>query len=191
MPHALFLGSSLAGIDRLDMLPLPPVSAGLASGSRSRSVKQSVRASLKALRRRGQRSKLSGSDAGQSLDAGTEIEIEMRAMPSLTGLGGPSNRVPATAGVAVTDTKDADADADADAKELAQRDLRNPRAPPSAPNGPLALADPESDPDPEHAAALKAYHAEMAAFDRVRWTELHLAHATVSLLQLYVGPLPF
>ena len=33
MPHALFIGSSMAGVDRLDMIPKPPPSVRVRSGS--------------------------------------------------------------------------------------------------------------------------------------------------------------
>ena len=37
----------------------------------------------------------------------------------------------------------------------------------------------------EMEAAMRKYEAELKAFDRIRWTDLHISHATVSFLALH------
>lgn len=131
MPHALFLGSSLAGIDRLDMMPRPPV-------PETRSTKSLKMPSFGLPRRLNRQT------------AVTPIEEETIEMKSYQ----PANE---------TDNVH--------------------------PNGPcldddviaqLDRAESRSHQDHDYDAAVKKYEADLKAFDRIRWTDLHIRHATVS-----------
>lgn len=162
MPHALFLGSSLAGIDRLDMLPILPVAGKMAKDGGGKVVGRSIKSFL--TRRKSKDHQTDG-------EGMTSEDVEMRVMPSLTGLGGPSNRVPVV--------------------QIGTFQESGSRASLETPQGLHAQTDkvdvilPEDHGgdgiDAEHARAMKEYEREMAAFDRIRWTKLHLEHATVSL----------
>ena len=134
MPHALFLGSSLAGIDRLDMIPKPP-----------------------------------------SPDNGTKRSFKMPSLGLVRRLKGQSApREEETIEMERTTTRPFD---------LPMLDDNSPRE-----------ADADSKPDvlpaitrkeTEMEAAMRKYEAELKAFDRIRWTDLHISHATVSFLALH------
>lgn len=132
MPHALFLGSSLAGIDRLDMMPRPPVQASQSTTS--------LKLPSFGLRRRSER---------QTTVAPIEEEnIEMKSndLP-IDGHGVQNGGTDNGEGV------------------IAQLDR----------------ARSSSGEDANYEAAVKKYEADLKSFDRIRWTDLHIRHATVSL----------
>lgn len=138
MPHALFLGSSLAGIDRLGMIPTPPTH----DDNSKRSFKMP---SLGLVRR------LKGQPA---TDAREEETIEMERTSS-TRLTDSPNLEDGTAREGDTDSK--------------------PDVLPPAPRK-----------ETEIEAAMRKYEAELKAFDRIRWTDLHISHATVSYSSPYL-----
>jgi metal iron transporter len=136
MPHALFLGSSLAGIDRLDMIPKPP--------SPDDGTKRSFKMPSLGLVRR-----LKGQSAPREEET---IEMERTTTRPFTDL--PT----------LDDSSAREADAD------------------SKPDILPAVARKET----EMEAAMRKYEAELKAFDRIRWTDLHISHATVSFAALYL-----
>ena len=131
MPHALFLGSSLASIDRLDMIPKPP--------SHDDQAKRSFKLPSLGLIRRLK---------GQSpINVREEETIEMERTTSRP------LEVPT-----LDDSLAAEADAD------------------SKPD----ILPPVTRKETELEAAMRKYEADLKAFDRIRWTDLHISHATVS-----------
>jgi metal iron transporter len=135
MPHALFLGSSLAGIDRLDMIPKPP-----SLDDKKRSFKMP---SLGFVRR------LKGQSAPREEET---IEMERTATRPFTDLPSLDD----------SSAREADADSKPDILPAATRK------------------------ETELEAAMRKYEAELKAFDRIRWTDLHISHATVSFAALYL-----
>jgi metal iron transporter len=135
MPHALFLGSSLAGIDRLDMIPRPP----LLDDKTKRSFKMPALGLVRRLK-------------GRSTPAVLEEEtIEMRRTTS-----SPLPRLTETTILDDGSGRELDADSKPDVLPPATQKVT------------------------EHEAALRQYEADLKAFDRIRWTDLHISHATVS-----------
>jgi metal iron transporter len=132
MPHALFLGSSLAGIDRLNMLPRPPI-------HRSDRPKAYLMRKIKSRFSKGK--------------VQEQAEIELQPVPTLTGLAGPSVRLPV--------------------------DMPNAYA---CEEGKDIPSVPRSDADDQYAQEMERFQAEMGRFDRVKWVTLHLWHASVSHL---------
>jgi len=130
MPHALFLGSSLAGIDRLDMIPKPP--------SPDDGIKRSFKMPSLGLVRR-----LKGQSAPREEET---IEMERTTTRPLADLPALED----------TSAREADADSKPDIMPAVTRK------------------------DTEMEAAMKKYEAELKAFDRIRWTDLHISHATVN-----------
>lgn len=132
MPHALFLGSSLAGIDRLDMMPRPPVQKSQSTTS--------LKMLSFGLRRRLNR---------QTTTATVEEEcIEMK-----------SNDLPVDGHAVQHDGTD-------NGEEVIAQ---------------LDEARTSSGQDAEYDAAVQKYEADLKEFDRIRWTDLHIRHATVSI----------
>lgn len=132
MPHALFLGSSLASIDRLDMVPKPPTH----DDKSKRSFKMPSLGLVRRLK-------------GQSTNNVREEEaIEMERTSSRIDL--PT----------LDDVSAREADAD------------------SKPD----ILPPAARKETEMEAAMRKYEADLKAFDRIRWTDLHISHATVSCL---------
>lgn len=142
MPHALFLGSSLAGIDRLDMIPRPPV----LEDKTKRSFKMP---SLGLIRR------LKGRSTSGTLE---EEAIEMERTTS-----SPLSRL--TEMMIPDDGPGRESDTD------------------SKPD----VSPPVARKETEHEAAFRKYEADLKALDRIRWTDLHISHATVSAFPLDFG----
>lgn len=129
MPHALFLGSSLAGIDRLNMVPRPPTMDDKAK----RSFKMPTIGLIKRLR-------------GRSASVEEEtIEMEPTCPPLVEG-----SRPDSTATGQDSESK----------PDLLPRENTTSK---------------QSD----YETAMKKYEADMKSFDRIRWTDLHISHATV------------
>ena len=170
MPHALFLGSSLAGIDRLDMLPRPPVHP-------------SERAKTYFMRKMRNRLGYSSRRKGGFASAQGETDqglndIELRPVVTLTGLAGPSVRVPPSGSVELgLDGALRSAHGQQDPMEQEQnvegrgKDLV----------GTTSMTSDIAAEDKEYAEELERYKAELSKFDRVKWVTLHLWHASVSL----------
>lgn len=129
MPHALFLGSSLAGIDRLDMIPKPPTP----DDGTKRSFKMP---SLGLVRR------LKGQSAPREEEV-IEMERTTTRPLDLPTLDDES-------------TREAETDSKPD------------------------ILPPVTRKETEMEAAMRKYEAELKAFDRIKWTDLHISHATVS-----------
>ena len=159
MPHALFLGSSLAGIDRLNILPTPPIHPS------EQPTSHLVRNARARLRRR------MGKERANEMNGinGEDIELHLRPVPTLTGLAGPSVRVPPNGSTAFA-TDDLPASAGAEEGQKG-KDVFTERAS----SGEGSLADGEE----EYRKAMTQYTAEMSKFDRIRWVTLHLWHAWV------------
>jgi metal iron transporter len=147
MPHALFLGSSLAGIDRLDMIPKPP--------THDDKIKRSFKMPSLGLVRR-----LKGQSA---IGAREEEAIEMER--TSTRLDIPT----------LDDNSAREGDADSKPDTL----------------------PPVTRKETEMEAAMRKYEADLKAFDRIRWTDLHISHATVSFstsvvrVKLIIRPTPW
>ena len=136
MPHALFLGSSLAGIDRLDMMPRRPTPE---SDTATTAKKLPF-----GLRRRLNRQ--------TTVSPVEEETIEMKSYdPPARGDGTPH------------------ASADHSEDVIAQLDHARER----------------SGQNSDYDAAFKKYEADLKNFDRIRWTDLHIRHATVSPSSCY------
>jgi metal iron transporter len=128
MPHALFLGSSLAGIDRLDMIPRLPTDS-----TTKKSFKMPTLGLIRRLRRK------TGA-------VGVEEEtIEMEPTPTPLDTGSQADMA--------GEMQDAESKPD-----ILQRSGTK---------------------ETDHEAAMKKYEADLKSFDRIRWTDLHIAHATV------------
>jgi len=128
MPHALFLGSSLAGVDRLNMQPLAP------EPESSHRYKEKLHKLPGLFKRKRQPS--------SARSASGEYELEdLRSRPA--AFAGSSTQIETEPEVG---------------KDIVQ--LEN--------GGESAY---------EH--AVKQYEAEMRSFDRIRWVDIHLRHATV------------
>lgn len=136
MPHALFLGSSLAGIDRLDMLPRPPASR-LSSPLMIKSPVSNYTRRLAS----------TPSAVNVEEEAGTEMK-------------------------AIAPHFDASRGQDDESPQAGSRDDLQ-----VTPPG-IQLERGEANRD----AAAQRYKADLRSFDRIRWTDLHIRHATVCLV---------
>ena len=180
MPHALFLGSSLAGIDRLNMLPLPPRHP---DDMTKTYVLRKLRAGL-----RNRKGKRSAEGVEGAVVSGSELELrEMRpaamamAVPSLTGLAGPSVRVPPNVSAVVAsggnldDERDAAIPGDGDGKDLELSAVLEQ----DGEQGTSSRTSEAHERDEAYRKAVAQYKQEMSQFDRIRWVTLHLWHASV------------
>ena len=128
MPHALFLGSSLAGVDRLNMQPQAP------EPERNHSYKEKLHR-LPALLKRSRQS-----SNEQSVSGEYELD-EIRSQP----VGHAESSV----------QLETEREVGKDVVQL------------------------ESGSESAFEHAVKLYEAEMRTFDRIRWVDIHLRHATV------------
>lgn len=135
MPHALFLGSHLASVDRLGMLPVLPSRAKKPINNRLPSFNP-----LGRLRRRNP----------EPQPETTEVELEE------VNQAGPSQlpdlpRVESDVGIAPA---------------------------------PKTFADKDDD---DYQVAMEKYDADVRAFDRIRWADLHVIHATIDTSYSLLG----
>jgi metal iron transporter len=161
MPHALFLGSSLASVDRLDMVPRPPKEPS-------------------ALRRRFARKALPGflrfGNKGKDTSEAYELEpTEPQTGHTLTGLNEEGVRPPVTrsasiGGAELRPGRATEVETEEEVKHL----------PAGSPQGRMSDDDEEDGRRDEFMAAMKRYEAKLGGFNRIRWVDLHLRHATVS-----------
>ncbi|KAL7419824.1 Manganese transporter smf1 [Cryptotrichosporon argae] len=139
MPHALFLGSSLASVDRLNMLPTPPSAPVERRNARLPSLFASLR------RRR------APADCEDPRRQHAELD-------DMIELGPVTSARPASSALSRVDTsKGTDADA--------------------------VVQDKEDD----YAAAMGRYEAEVRAFDRIAWVDIHVYHSTIDTVYSLLG----
>lgn len=162
MPHALFLGSSLASVDRLDMVPRPPKTP-------SASRRMARRALPSFLRRR--------KDKDSHQEESYEMESsEPQTGHTLTGLNEEGVRPPVTrvASIGGREMGGVGLSANIESEEQV-KDLQVLRE---------GSADGDDDEEDgrrdEFMVAMKKYEAKLGAFNRIRWVDLHLKHATVN-----------
>lgn len=133
MPHALFLGSALAGIDRLNMLPRPP--------------------------------KRRPDPTNNKLPALNPVAAVRRRLNRRRG----RNAAP-------------------EPLELGDLDRRSPEPSSSAsPAAELGLVKSVTDKDDDFEAKQKEYDTAVRAFDRIRWVDLHVWHASVDTAYSLLG----
>jgi metal iron transporter len=144
MPHALFLGSSLAGVDRLNMQPRLPEPPNYMSRSISHKLPSVFR------RRK---------SPNREVDPESEYEMDAMDRPS-SGVSASYQR-PGMSEVEVEQRVGKD--------EVLVRGRSN------------ETLD----------AEMKRYEAEMKSFDRIKWVDIHLRHATVSFvfIELWAEPI--
>jgi metal iron transporter len=130
MPHALFLGSSLAAIDRLDMIPQPPTHP---SDNKS---KRSFKMPTLGLVRR-----LKGISTRTNVEEET-IEMDTTPVDHLA--------------ISPAQAEGGDPDSKPDVLPQITRKETN------------------------YESEMRKYESDLKSFDRIRWTDLHIHHATVS-----------
>jgi len=136
MPHALFLGSSLASVDRLDMLPIEP-----SSERPPKSFNLPSLGLVSRLRRRRQ------TDQAHNEEAVVELSDHPQSSLS-TSFASSSSRT--------TELHNSETEVDTKPSNVSL-DLRKSR---------FELAQ-------------SRYEADIRAFDRIAWVDVHLLHATV------------
>lgn len=154
MPHALFLGSSLASVDRLDMVPRSPKAP---SANRRRS-----RARISSFLRFGRNEKVSEQDPEGEYEMDP---VDIHRVHTLTGLNEEAVRPPVTGSSAGMVERATEVETEQEVKHLS--DTR-----PSE-------DDEEDGRRDDFMRAMKRYEAKLGAFNRIRWVDLHLKHATV------------
>jgi metal iron transporter len=148
MPHALFLGSHLASVDRLNMLPRPPSRKPVPKNNRLPSLNP-----LSVLRRR-----RTSRACAEGVEDG---EVELRSV-STTGR---------STGVGLTCV----------APEGSSRpDLHHLESN-------VGKDDDDDKDDQDYTFAMKRYEADIRAFDRIRWVDLHVWHATADTAYSLLG----
>ncbi|WVF66834.1 hypothetical protein IAT40_001576 [Kwoniella sp. CBS 6097] len=151
MPHALFLGSSLASVDRLNMLPVEPSP-----------IKQPRSVSMPSLNpfRRKRPDPRQNSD---SIIPQTNLDVDYE--PSSSSSARP-NPMTSTSGFSVrpeTPGKDLPVELNEnDESEMTKDEL-------------------------EYTKAVKKYEMDIRMFDRIRWVDLHLLHATIDTVLSLLG----
>ncbi|OCF34616.1 metal iron transporter [Kwoniella heveanensis BCC8398] len=150
MPHALFLGSSLASVDRLNMLPIEPSPV-----KKPRSVSMP---SLNPFRRRRPHPRQNSDSTIPQTNVDIEYQSSSAARPN-----------PATSS----------------ASGLSIR--------PETPGKDLPLESIEQDEgemskdELDYVKAVKKYEMDVRMFDRIRWVDLHLLHATIDTALSLLG----
>lgn len=148
MPHALFLGSSLSSVDRLNMLPVPP----------ELHPKTKLSHKLPSLFKRQKRrnSDVSSQNPTGAESSGSTYELEEVPADSASGrLDASTDRTPALIR------------GESEIEEIG-KDV-------------YGLNRKKS----EYEKALERYQSEIKSFDRIKWVDIHLFHATVSLETMY------
>ena len=148
MPHALFLGSSLAGVDRLDMQPLAPEPQ---SHLKRKMKTMNVSHKLPSLFRR----------RGHVADEGDGAEYELDRIGRSDPHHSSDNAHSRPSGSAGADNVESERDM---FKDMVL----------------VESGDSERTAEASYEEAVKAYEAEMKSFDRIKWVDIHLKHATVS-----------
>jgi metal iron transporter len=149
MPHALFLGSSLACVDRLDMQPLAPEPESYYE-KKMKTIRISHKLPSLFRRRVAQ---------GEREDEG-EYELDQMNRPiasSSNARGQPGSSAVEGEGCNVESERDM-------FKEIAL----------------VESGDSQRTAEAAYEDAVKRYEAEMKSFDRIKWVDIHLKHATVS-----------
>lgn len=140
MPHALFLGSSLASVDRLNMVPRPPVM------SAKRSFHLPSLQLWSRLRRRQLHSAQGNSNDGA---------IEMQPYVPRQQQQGAASSSRASLGAVDESVKPVYLEGEEREERQEVKD--------------------------EYEMEVKRYETEVKKFDRIKWAEIHILHATVSL----------
>ncbi|WVQ73677.1 hypothetical protein IAR50_003257 [Cryptococcus sp. DSM 104548] len=159
MPHALFLGSFLAGVDRLNMIPIPPTRTPAPSNPSRQSPRNVSMPSFNPFRR-GQPSPSPSPRANtpprdSELGTGSTSHVLAHAhanvhIPTASPSSSPELGTPKHADVAAEDSEMIKED---EAFALAQRE----------------------------------YEYEVRTFDRIRWVDLHLFHVTIDTTLSLLG----
>ena len=139
MPHALFLGSSLSSVDRLNMLPVPP----------ELHPKTKLSHKLPSLFKRQKRRT---SDASSQNPPGAESSgsaYELEEVPA-DSVSGRLDRTPALIR--------GESEIEEVGKDVYGLNRKKT----------------------EYEKALERYQSEVKSFDRIKWVDIHLFHATVS-----------
>jgi len=156
MPHALFLGSSLAGVDRLNMQPLAPEPK---TSFKHNMKKMKVSHKFPSLFRRRGPSLEDQDEAGYELDQ-MDRPDSTRSRPlttqDLTRPNDPDERF---------DNGNVENERDM-YKEMIL----------------IESGDSRRTAETAYEEAVKLYNAEMKSFDRIKWVDIHLKHATVSVV---------
>lgn len=159
MPHALFLGSSLASVDRLDMVPQQPSPVSARKSFRMPSIQL-----FDGLRqRRRDRAGAGRQDEPQEEDYELEPTVSRAQSRPLPGASSLSR---SASGLEITQQRQESGVEVDDSKPVFLRGADNDGG--------------ESDKAGAYDAALKQYEKDLKAFDRIRWVDLHVRHATVS-----------
>nr|XP_018264409.1 metal iron transporter [Kwoniella dejecticola CBS 10117]OBR86567.1 metal iron transporter [Kwoniella dejecticola CBS 10117] len=149
MPHALFLGSSLASVDRLNMLPIEPSPA-----------KKPLSASLPSLNpfRRRKAFKRSDSDLPTSSSA-----PEAQSVHSYPPLAATSSRTSAIRQASTpTPSLGGNKDIPMEYEEGSKEEI-------------------------EYMQRVKEYEMQVRKFDRIKWVDVHLLHATIDTALSLLG----
>ncbi|WVR04033.1 hypothetical protein IAU60_001032 [Kwoniella sp. DSM 27419] len=158
MPHALFLGSSLASVDRLNMLPVEPT---LAKGPRRVSMPAM---NLNPFRRRRPRPRQE-SDTHIATQSQLSLPTE-RARPNLC-----DDEI--TRALSRSGSRRSEVPLDTPCKDLAS---------------PMTVDDENlSDEQVTYNKAIKQYEMEIRRFDRIKWVDIHLLHATIDTTLSLLG----
>ncbi len=156
MPHALFLGSSLASIDRLDMLPIPPDIKAQKTGKSTKLPPMNILSKL-GLRKIRQVSAKTSSHAS---------EIELSDLPNTAcardldeiGIGGPGPSTLSPIGWIGR----------GDGEDISFKGLDG-----------VERSDNRRE-ETDFEIAQREYEADVKSFDRIAWVDLHILHSTVS-----------
>ncbi|WWC87494.1 uncharacterized protein L201_002384 [Kwoniella dendrophila CBS 6074] len=156
MPHALFLGSSLASVDRLNMLPVEPIPVK----ERKRRPLNASMPSLNPFRRRRPFVKRRDSDLPVSASNAPNNEIEL---PTISTQASSSR----------------------------QQITTSPTPTPSLNGGkdiPTEYENETKDDDEiDYLKKVKEYEMKVRKFDRIKWADIHLLHATIDTALSLLG----
>ncbi len=155
MPHALFLGSSLASIDRLNILPTPPTQNSPRQNAPRSYVKTLSHDLLSRLRRRPNFRRI---EKARRRDDG---DIELRDCP-------PDSYRKV---IEVAASSSADTDFSRSENEVEEK--------------PMMSEVEDDKEKLSYQALRKQYEADVKSFDRIAWVDVHLLHSTVRLYALF------
>jgi metal iron transporter len=167
MPHALFLGSSLASVDRLNMVPRPPSLRSRKSFRMPRMFSWPFPFSYPF-------SRSTSSRRQQDEDIGTSTSLELGVLPIRPSVDGDRDSIQPAPLPRVqrrgSDLEDKILGGD---EEMSASATTTPRLGAGLGESSDALTK-------DFEAATREYEADLMAFDRIRWVDLHVLHATVS-----------
>ncbi|WWC69002.1 uncharacterized protein I206_102938 [Kwoniella pini CBS 10737] len=151
MPHALFLGSSLASVDRLNMLPVEPSPA-----------KKPISAKLPSLNPFRRRKPFTRTRTESELPTATSVLDDEEDSNTYPPLAVTSSRTSAIRQLTPTPSLGGNKDIPVEYEEGSKEEI-------------------------EYLQKVKEYEMQVRKFDRIKWVDVHLLHATIDTALSLLG----